>query len=108
MSSQCYNVVGVTFEGRQQVLQEFFRNYKVGGKYDVSLEKEDDNQYDPNAIAVSLDMGNSDFRKVGYISRQDNVLLGKVLGKLKTAKLRSMGPNRNGDIGLTIEAEFDD
>lgn len=108
MSSQCYNVVGVTFEGRQQVLSDFFKGYRHGGKYDVRLEREPDNPYDGNAIAVRLDVGGADYRHVGYISRQDNALLGKALPKLKTARLHSMGPNYKGDIGLTIEAEFDD
>lgn len=108
MSSQCYNVVGVTFEGRQQLLSDFFRSYRHGGKYDVRLKHEKNNQYDKNAVSVNLDFGGADYRKVGYISRQDNGLLVKHLGKVKCAYLRSMGPNHNGDIGLTIEAEFDD
>ena len=108
MSSQCYSVVGVTFEGRQDILSDFYKSYRHGGHYDVMLEREPDNQYDKNAISVSLDVGNSDFKKVGYISKQDNELLGTVMDRLKTAKVHSMGPNYKGDIGLTIEAEFDD
>lgn len=108
MSNQCYNVVGVTFEDRQEVLSNFFKNYKVGGHYSVNLEKEPNNPYDKNAIAVHLDVGGSNYKHVGYISKQDNVLLGSALGKMKTAKLRSMGPNYKGDIGLTVEVEFDD
>ena len=108
MSIQHYPVVGVTFEGRQQILSDFFKGYHHGAHYAVALEREPSNQYDPNAISVSLDVGGSDFRKVGYISKQDNQLLGKVLDKVKTARLKSIGPNYKGDLGLTIEAEFDD
>ena len=108
MSSQCYNVVGVTFDGRQEILSDFFRGYKHGGNYGVSIESEPENQYDKNAIAVRLDVGNGNYKHVGYISKQDNELLGKVMDKVKTAKLHSMGPNYKGDIGLTIEVEFED
>ena len=108
MISHCYNVVGVTFEGRQDVLNAFYRKYRVGGAYDVLLEKEPNNPYDSNAIAVVLDVGNSDYRQVGYISKQDNVLLGKMLGRLKKASLHSMGPNAKGEIGLTVLVEFEE
>ena len=94
MSNQHYSVVGVTFENRQEILSDFFKGYRHGGKYSVKLVHEADNQYDPNAVAVHLDVGGGVFRGVGYISRQES--------------LRSIGPNYRGDIGLTIEAEVED
>lgn len=108
MSNQHYAVVGVTFEDRQSILSDFYRTYKVGGKYGVSLEAEPQNPYDPNAISVSLECADGEYRQVGYISKQDNVSLGKALGKVRTARLLSMGPNSKGDIGLNIDVEFDD
>ena len=104
-----YDVVGVTFEGRQQILNDFYKNYKVGGFHEVKLECEPDNQYDQNAIGVHLDVGGSDFKQVGYISRMDNVRLGNMLktGKFKRASLCSMGPNSKGELGLKIQAVFD-
>ena len=110
MSNQRYNVVGVTFENRQSILSDFFKHYKHGGKYPVLLNHEINNQYDKNAIAVHLDVGGSNFKHVGYISKLDNEALVETLdaGKVKTARLYSMGPNYKGDIGLTIEAEVED
>lgn len=103
-----YNVVGVTFEGRQDVLNDFFKNkYAVGGDYDCQLFLENDNQYDKNAVAVFLDTGN-EFKSVGYISKGENVELRKIFGQIESVKLASMGPNYKGIIGLSIAVELDD
>ncbi len=110
MTNQCYSVVGVTFENRQQILSDFYKHYRHGGKYDVLLIHEDDNKYDKNAIGVMLDVGGCKYEHVGYISRQENEGLVPIVdaGKVRSAKLHSMGPNYKGDIGLTIEAELED
>lgn len=109
LNKQSYPVVGVTFENRQEFLSDFYKRYKVGGKYGVLLEKEDDNPYDNNAISVSLaDLNNSTFNKVGYISKNDNIALREKFGNIVTTRLQSMGPNYKGDIGLTIELTFEE
>ena len=110
METKCYGVVGVTFENRQDILSRFFKGYRHGGKYDVRLVHEADNQYDANAVAVMLDVGGGDFKGVGYIARQENEALSRNVdeGKVRSARLRSIGPNYRGDIGLTIEAEVED
>ena len=110
MSNQHYSVVGVTFENRQEILSDFFKGYRHGGKYSVKLVHETDNQYDPNAVAVHLDVGGGVFKGVGYISRQENKALSQSVdaGKVRSASLRSIGTNYRGDIGLTIEAEVED
>lgn len=108
MSKELHDVVGVTFEGRQQILSDFYKGYKVGGKYEVILEREPNNPYDKNAIAVHLDVGHMDYKQVGYISKNENQSLGLKLDKLRCARLNSMGPTAKGDLGLTIQVEFDD
>ncbi len=108
LTTAMYNVVGVTFENRQAYLQRFYDRYAYGSHHDVRLEREPENQYDKNAIAVYLDMGGDGYRNVGYISRDENVALGGRLRKMKKAYLSSIGPNAKGDIGLTISVEFDD
>lgn len=110
MSNQHYSVVGVTFENRQEILSDFFKGYRHGGKYNVKLVHEANNQYDSNAVAVHLEVGEGIFKGVGYISRQENKALSQSVdaGKVKNASLRSIGPNYKGDIGLTIEAEVED
>ncbi|NQS75277.1 MAG: hypothetical protein HQP61_02370 [Peptococcaceae bacterium] len=54
-------VVGVTFEGRQEILRELYEEAEhstEGWKYKMSwhcgLIRQPDNPYDPNAIAVEL------------------------------------------------------
>lgn len=102
-----YNVVGVTFEHRQDILSNFFKNYKHGGYYNVSLLKEDNNPYDNNAISVNLEVNNKT-ECIGYISKKENVELRNMMDKIKDAKIKSIGPNHNGDLGVSIVIEFDD
>ena len=101
-----YPVVGVTFENRQDILGEFYKTYKSGGKYGVKLVEETDNAYDPNAVAVHLETSPGTYRHVGYISKNDNVLAKERMPRLESARLRSIGPNRKGQIGLTIDVAY--
>lgn len=107
MNNKSYNVVGVTFDHRQDILSNFFKNYKHGGYYNVSLLKEDDNIYDYNAVSVNLEV-NGKIECVGYISKNENVELRSLMDRIKDAKVKSIGPNRNGDLGLSIMVEFND
>lgn len=101
-----YTVVGVTFENRQDILGEFYKSYKAGGRYGVKLVEETDNAYDPNAVAVHLETSPDVYRQVGYLSRNDNVLAKERMPRLAGARLRSIGPNRKGQIGLTIDVAY--
>lgn len=53
-------IVGVTFEGRQEVLQ----NLKAGDK--LILKREPDNEFDPNAVAVLT----TKEEQAGYLNKQ--------------------------------------
>lgn len=100
--TRVYNIVGVTFENRQEVLQDFYDNhYKVGGSYPIQLVLEDNNPYDSNAIAVHL-FFNGKAQNVGYISKNENQELRKLINKIDMIELRSMGPNYKGILGLSI------
>ena len=105
MGKEAYTIVGVTFDHRQDVLSNFYKNYRHGGDYDVVLYKEDDNQYDKNAISVNLEI-NGKLEKVGYIAKTKNEELRNKFDMIKNAKIKSIGPNVNGDIGLSINIEF--
>ena len=107
MTSRKYVVVGVTFEHRQDILSDFFRDYKHGRIYEVYLYKEDDNPYDKNAVSVLLEV-NEKIEKIGYISKNENVELRNMFEKIDSARVESIGPNRNGDIGLSITINFHD
>ncbi len=101
-----YQIVGVTFEGRQDVLSQFYKKYKVGKQYNVVLMPENDNPYDKNAISVALEIDDS-YQCVGYISKNDNVALRKDFDCIYDTRLKSIGIGSNGNIGLSIRVYFD-
>lgn len=102
-----YPVVGVTFEGRQDILNRFYGRYAYGKKYGVRLFKEDDNQYDSNAVGVELETSPNVYEMVGYIPKDRNCELRAEWGRMKEASLRSIGPTRGNNIGLTISVKFE-
>ena len=71
------------------------------------LLAEDDNQYDPNAVAVYLEV-ESNLTKVGYISREHNVEVRKMMLNLQDSRVSSMGPNQKGQIGFSVAVETPD
>ncbi len=107
MKTVVFPVVGVTFDNRQERLEKFYRQYKSGGRYPVALFAEDDNHYDPNAVAVYLEV-EGNLTKVGYISREYNVEVRKMMLKLQDSKVASMGPNQQGQIGFRVVVETAD
>jgi len=61
-----FNVAGVMFEGRQEVLEEL-----VGDEV-VYLKPEPENQYDPNAVAVWIKYppeASTNDAKIGYVPK---------------------------------------
>lgn len=57
-------VVGVTFEGRQLILESLYNDQENSVTLTGRLVREPDNKYDPGAIAVEVQS-----QKVGYIPR---------------------------------------
>jgi hypothetical protein len=105
MTNEIYTVVGVTFENRQDILNNFYKTYQHGSVHEVFLYKEDDNIYDKNAISVNIEVDGK-VEKVGYISKDKNKELRNKFNEIKNTKVKSIGPNINGDIGLSIIIEF--
>ena len=101
-----YNVVGVTFENRQKILEDFFKTYKVGGIYNVRLVHEPENPYDSNAVSVFLETSKDEYKNVGYISKHDNADLVENLPNLIKSTLLFAHATPNGKIGIGIRAEF--
>ena len=58
-------VVGVTFEGRQLILESLYNDQENSVTLTGRLVREPDNKYDPGAIAVEVQS-----QKVGYIPRR--------------------------------------
>lgn len=76
---ETFRVAGVTFEDRQSLLAV------IPPEITVMLEKEPENAYDPNAVAVKL----LDDEKMGYIPKEDT---GKFIHSLCFGTIRSIGP----------------
>lgn len=57
-------VVGVTFEGRQDILAELYKIQEDGTELTGRLKREMENRYDSNAVAVEVEA-----RQVGYIPK---------------------------------------
>ena len=104
--SRVYKVVGVSFEGRQELLERFLKNYQVGRVYDAQLLPDNNNAYDKNAVAVALEL-DGNFQVVGYISKDENEWLRSNLDLVRTVQLGSIGYGNSGKIGLTINVKFD-
>ena len=92
---ETFRVAGVTFEDRQSLLAS------LTPEISVVLEKEPENVYDPNAVAVKL----LDDEKMGYVPKEDT---GKFIHSLCFGKLRSIGPveTSSGDVlGCLIDTQ---
>lgn len=57
-------VVGVTFEGRQELLAELYATQEETSEITGRLQREPENRFDPNAIAVSVEG-----QHIGYIPK---------------------------------------
>lgn len=101
-------LVGVTFEGRQDLIKE------LSGSEELRFRREPDNEYDKNAVAVdALIKGEvaygEDWKPVGYIAKDKNTELAKILDDGKHAQVK-IGDITGGDdkaYGVNIEIEYE-
>ena len=63
-------LVGVTFEGRQAVIST------LKGNEPLRVRREADNEYDPNAVAVDVQVG-EEYLPIGYIAKDKNIEIAK-------------------------------
>lgn len=97
-----YPVVGVTFEGRQAILEKYLDEYRNTGKQrKCELVPEPDNKYDKNAVAVYIE-GEHEKEKVGYIAKDLNQDLKSTFDSILEVRVQSIGRTENGNIGLSI------
>ena len=77
LNSYHSKIVGVTFEGRQDVINQMFGNEQL------RFRREPENEYDPNAVAVdALVQAGADQERwlpIGYIARDKNSELAELL-----------------------------
>ena len=102
-----FNPVGVTFEGRQTILQELEDIYIQSGKcWLVSLVTEPENKFDKNAIAVYIDY--KEGVKIGYIEKELTADYRALIPYIINMHTLSIGKNAEGILGISIFVEIDD
>lgn len=99
-----FAVVGVTFDNRQEILNELYSDSVKNGidNIPVILQKEPENPYDKNAIAVKT----MDNRSIGYVSKDFNEEIGERLQDIKRSYIRSIYMNKKRIFNAMICIEF--
>lgn len=96
-------LVGVTFEGRQAVIST------LKGDEPLRVRREADNEYDPNAVAVDVQVGD-ELLPIGYIARDKNLEIAKSLdaGIPVEIKLASLTGGNGKSFGVNIELQYNE
>lgn len=94
-------LVGVTFEGRQAVIST------LKGNEPLRVRREADNEYDPNAVAVDVKIG-EELLPIGYIAKDKNLEIAKSLdaGIPVEIKLASLTGGNGKSFGVNIELQY--
>ena len=95
---QTHRIAGVTFEGRQEILR-LLSELKPETSACLMFEKEPQNPYDPNAVAVKL----VDDTKLGYIPRAET---SSFIHSLCFGRIRSLGQAKDtSNLGCIVEVQ---
>lgn len=96
-------LVGVTFEGRQAVIST------LNGDEPLRVRREADNEYDPNAVAVDVKIG-EELLPIGYIAKDKNLEIAKSLdaGIPVEIKLASLTGGNGKSFGVNIELQYNE
>ena len=73
-------------------------------KISVYVEKESENEYDPNAVKVILKNSN---QVIGYVSKDFNEDIGEIIPNIKDAYISNMYMNRSRNMGCIIKIIFE-
>jgi hypothetical protein len=94
-------LVGVTFEGRQAVIST------LKGDEPLRVRREADNEYDPNAVAVDVKIG-EELLPIGYIAKDKNLEIAKSMdaGIPVEIKLASLTGGNGKSFGVNIELQY--
>lgn len=99
-----FAVVGVTFDNRQEILKEIYQDFLNKIKIPVYVEKEPNNEYDPNAVKVVLKNTN---QVIGYVSKEFNEDIGEIIENIKEAFIVNMYMNRTRNMGVIVKIVFE-
>jgi hypothetical protein len=94
-------LVGVTFEGRQAIIST------LKGNEPLRVRREAENEYDPNAVAVDVKVG-EELLPIGYIAKDKNLEIAKSLdaGIPVEIKLASLTGGDGKSFGVNIELQY--
>lgn len=96
-------LVGVTFEGRQSVISI------LKGKEPLRVRREAENEYDPNAVAVDVQV-NDEWLPIGYIAKDKNLEIAKSLdaGIEVQIVLSTITGGGGKSFGINIELQYNE
>lgn len=94
-------IVGVTFEGRQEVIAS------LRGKEPLRVRREADNEYDKKAVAVDV-YKNDEWLPIGYIAKDKNEDISKALDAGESVYISLSDITGGGDksYGVNISLEY--
>lgn len=108
LTSYHSKLVGVTFEGRQDVIAE------LTGQEDLRFRREPENEYDSNAVAVDVCVvvdydPSTVWKPIGYIARDKNSELAEVLtdGRHAAIKLNQITGGGDKAYGINVDIEYE-
>lgn len=84
-----YKVVGVTFQGRQQIIKQLYKRHSNKEEIECELVLQSDNKFDRNAISVNV-FHNGDFYKIGFISKEEKDELKKDFEKIEKTEINKI------------------
>lgn len=99
-----FNVAGVSFEGRQDIIEKMEKSYLEKGKQAiVRLVPQPDNAMDSNAIMVLAEVEGEGFRHIGYVPRDINEDMLAILPFMENISVKSIGrPTTSNSLGVTV------
>jgi hypothetical protein len=108
LTSYHSKIVGVTFEGRQDVIARLDKNTKL------RFRREPDNQYDSNAVAIDAFVQHphdffEEWLPIGYIARDKNSELAEILtnGKYASIEIRDITGGGDKAYGVNVYIEYE-
>ena len=100
-----FAAVGVSFDNRQQVLNEIYTDsIKLGVEnIPVVLTPEPENPYDKNAISIRT----IDNKSIGYVSKEFNEFIGEKINNIKRSYIKDIYMNKKRIFNAMICIELE-
>ena len=115
-------LVGVSFEGRQDIIADIKESIDAGDEVELRFRREPDNEYDKDAVAIDALTGGGtvfddevaidvedEWKHIGYIARDKNSELAGVLdaGKKASIKISDITGGDGKSYGVNVYIEYE-